>query len=227
METRAGLSRFLSRAAVDEVLSGRLKLNPEGQSTELTVLFADIRGFTALSAQLRPEEVVHFLNAFFAEAVDTVERNGGIVDKFVGDCVMAIWGAVSPEEDDARRAVRAALELVERGGRIRVKDGPLRMGVGLNTGMAVVGAIGSKKRLDYTAIGATVNLAARLCSIAEPQEVLVTAETLVRAGPGVLSEAGPPVLLKGFEIPVVPYRVRGLAQDPGTAGMSNPDSQLR
>jgi adenylate cyclase len=214
METRAGLSRFLSQAAVDEVLSGRLRLNLEGQSTELTVLFADIRGFTALAAHLRPEEVVRFLNAFFAEAVDAVERHGGIVDKFVGDCVMASWGAVKPSEDDARNAIRAALEMVERGGRIRVKDSPLKMGVGLNTGSAVVGAIGSKKRLDYTAIGATVNLAARLCAIAEPQEVLITAETLMRAGAGVMSDAGPAVLLKGFEIPVVPYRVRGLYSSP-------------
>jgi adenylate cyclase len=223
METRAGLSRFLSQAAVDEVLSGRLKLNLEGQSTELTVLFADIRGFTALSALLRPEEVVRFLNAFFAEAVEAVERNGGIVDKFVGDCVMALWGAVKPSEDDARNAVRAALQMVERAGRIRVKDNPLKMGVGLNTGTAVVGAIGGKKRLDYTAIGPTVNLAARLCNIADPQEVLITAETLMRAGSGLLSEAGRPVLLKGFDTPVVPYRVRGLLPPNGAPDLSRAD----
>ncbi len=225
METRAGLSRFLSQGAVDEVLSGRLRLNLEGQSTELTVLFADIRGFTGLSAQLRPEEVVRFLNAFFAEAVDTVERHGGIVDKFIGDCVMALWGAVKPAEDDARRAIQAALEMVERASRITVKGSPLRMGVGLNTGAAVVGAIGGKKRLDYTAIGATVNLAARLCSIAEPQEVLITAETLVRVGPGLSSEASPPVLLKGFETPVVPYRVRGLFA-PGVGSAADSQSTL-
>lgn len=210
METRAGLSRFLSQAAVDEVLSGRLKLNLEGQRAELTVLFADIRGFSAMSAHLRPEEVVRFLNAYFAEAVDTVERHGGIVDKFVGDSVMALWGAVKPTEHDARRAIQAALELVERAGRIRVEDSPLQMGVGLNTGTAVVGAIGGSKRLDYTAIGVAVNLAARLCSIAEPHEVLITAETLRRAGPGIVSEASSPVVLKGFETPIVPYRVRGL-----------------
>jgi adenylate cyclase len=212
VETRAGLSRFLSQAAVEEVLSGRLKVNLEGQATELTVLFADIRGFTALSSHLQPQEVVRFLNAFFAEAVDVVERHGGIVDKFIGDCVMALWGAVTPRPDEARHAIKAALELVERAGVIRVAGAPLQIGVGINTGQAVVGAIGGKKRLDYTAIGATVNLAARLCGIADAGEVLITAESLMRAGPGVMNDASEAVMLKGLETPIVPYRVRAIVQ---------------
>jgi adenylate cyclase len=212
VETRVGLSRFLSQAAVEEVLSGRLEVNLEGQGTELTVLFADIRGFTALSAQLQPQEVVRFLNAFFAEAVDAVERHGGIVDKFIGDCVMALWGAVSPRPDEARHAIKAALELVERAGAIRVAGAPLQIGVGINTGHAVVGAIGGKKRLDYTAIGPTVNLAARLCGIAGAGEVLITAESLLRAGPGVMNDASEAVMLKGLETPIVPYRVRAIVQ---------------
>lgn len=211
METRASLARFLSQAAVEEVLSGRLKLSLQGQTSELTVLFADLRGFTTLSSHMKPEEVVRFLNAFFSEATEAVEGHGGIVDKFVGDCVMALWGAIEPTEDDARRAIAAALEVVERAKRILVRDASLKVGVGLHTGRAVVGAIGGKKRLDYTAVGATVNLAARLCTIAEAQEVLVTAETLMRAGPGVVSEATSPVFLKGLEAPVMPYRIRSLA----------------
>jgi class 3 adenylate cyclase len=212
VETRASLSRFLSQAAVEEVLSGRLKVKLEGQSTDLTVLFADIRGFTTLSAHLRPEEVVRFLNDFFTEAVDAVEKHGGIVDKFIGDCVMALWGAVKPRELEARHAIKAALELVERGARIRVNGAPLQVGVGINTGQAVVGAIGGKRRLDYTAIGATVNLAARLCGIAEAGEVLITAETLMRAGPGVMNDASEAVMVKGLDVPIVPYRVRAIVQ---------------
>jgi adenylate cyclase len=174
------------------------------------VLFADIRGFTTMSSHMPPEEVVRFLNAFFGEAVDAVERNGGVVDKFIGDCVMAMWGAIDQREDGARKSIGAALELVERARKITVAGAPLEMGVGINTGPAVVGAIGAKSRLDYTAIGATVNLAARLCGIAQTGQVLVSSDTLLRAGPGVINEANEAVILKGIDVPIVPYSVRAL-----------------
>lgn len=212
VETRASLSRFLSQAAVEEVLSGRMKVNMAGQNAEVSVLFADIRGFTTMSGHMPPEEVVRFLNAFFGEAVDAVERNGGVVDKFIGDCVMALWGAVDQREDGARKCVAAALEMVERAKRITVAGQPLEVGVGINTGPAVVGAIGAARRLDYTAIGATVNLAARLCGIAQTGQVLVTSDTLMRAGPGVIHEASEAVILKGIDVPIVPYWVKGLTQ---------------
>jgi len=212
VETRASLSRFLSQAAVEEVLSGRMKVNLEGHLEEITVLFADIRGFTTLSSHMRPEEVVRFLNAFFGEAVDAVEKHGGIVDKFIGDCVMGLWGAVGQREDHARNAIKAAMEVVQRATRIRVDGQPLQVGVGINTGPAVVGAIGAQRRLDYTAIGATVNLAARLCGIADSGEVLITSDSLMRAGPGVVAAPGEAVILKGLDVPIVPYAVRSLAQ---------------
>jgi class 3 adenylate cyclase len=212
VETRASLSRFLSPAAVDEVLSGRMKLNMQGQNAEVTVLFADIRGFTTMSGHMPPEEVVRFLNAFFGEAVDAVERHGGVVDKFIGDCVMAMWGAVDQREDGARKAIAGALEMVERAGRITVNGQALEVGVGINTGPAVVGAIGAARRLDYTAIGATVNLAARLCGIAASGQVLVTSDTLLRAGPGLQCEPNEAVILKGIDTPIVPYAVRSITQ---------------
>ncbi len=212
VETRASLSRFLSQAAVEEVLSGRLKVNMQGQSAEVTVLFADIRGFTNMSSHMPPEEVVRFLNVFFGEAVEAVERNNGVVDKFIGDCVMAVWGTVNSRQDDARCSIAAALEMVERAKKIRVNGEPLDIGVGINTGPAVVGAIGAARRQDYTAIGATVNLAARLCGIAQSGQVLVTSDTLMRAGPGVAQEPSEAVLLKGIDVPIVPYSVRALAQ---------------
>ena len=115
---------------------------------------------------MKPEEVVRFLNEFFQEAVDTIEKHHGTVDKFIGDCVMALWGAPLPKEGDARNACRAAIELVERASRITVGGQRLEVGVGVHTGPAVVGALGSKQRMDYTAIGSTVNLSARLCGIA-------------------------------------------------------------
>ncbi|MDP3502079.1 MAG: adenylate/guanylate cyclase domain-containing protein [Myxococcales bacterium] len=212
VERRAQLSRFLSSAAVDEVLSGRLNLKMEGAAAEVTVLFADLRGFTTLSAAMKPEEVVRFLNEFFQEAVDAIEKHHGTVDKFIGDCVMALWGAPLPKEGDARNACRAALELVERASRITVGGQRLEVGVGVHTGPAVVGALGSKQRMDYTAIGSTVNLSARLCGIARENEVLVTSDTLMRAGPGVVTEAGEAVILKGLDTPIVPYTLRSVSQ---------------
>ncbi|MBL8913469.1 MAG: GAF domain-containing protein [Archangium sp.] len=210
VETRASLSRFLSQAAVEEVLSGRMKVNMAGQNAEISVLFCDIRGFTTMSAHMPPEEVVRFLNAFFGEAVDAVERNGGVVDKFIGDCVMAMWGAIDQREDGARKCIASALEIVERSKKIKVNGQYLEVGVGINTGPAVVGAIGAARRLDYTAIGSTVNLAARLCGIAQTGQVLVTSDTLLRAGPGVINEASEAVILKGIDVPIVPYAVKAL-----------------
>ncbi len=212
VENRVNLSRFLSPAAVEEVLSGRLNLRLEGAAAEVTVLYVDIRGFTALSSQMPPEEVVRFLNSFFGVAVDAIERHHGVVDKFIGDCVMAIWGAPEPGESDARNALKAALELMDRASRIQVNGMPLEIGIGLNSGLAVVGAIGSKQRLDFTAIGATVNIAARLCGVAKGGEVLSSNETLMRAGAGVTSEARPEVVLKGIETPMVPHLVTAIAE---------------
>lgn len=207
VENRVRLQRFLSPAAAEEVLSGRLNLRMEGRAAEITVLFADIRGFTTLSSRMQPEDVVRFLNLFFGEMVESVERHGGIVDKFIGDCVMAQWGALDQRADHSRAAVMCALDMVERAQLIRVEGRPLGVGVGLNTGVAVVGAIGSKLRLDYTAIGSTVNLAARLCGLADVGEVLVSEATLRGAGSGVQSEPGEPVILKGIDGLVVPHRV--------------------
>ncbi|HEY3452599.1 MAG TPA: adenylate/guanylate cyclase domain-containing protein [Myxococcales bacterium] len=208
VENRMSLQRFLSPGAAEEVLGGRLKLRMEGQRAEITVLFIDIRGFTTMSSQMQPEEVVGFLNTFFAEMVECVERHGGIVDKFIGDCVMALWGAIDQRQDNPRRAVACALEMVLRASAIKADGRPLEVGVGINTGTAVVGAIGSKRRLDYTAIGSTVNLSARLCGLADPGQVIITEDTLRQAGPGIVTEAGEPVILKGIDHAVVPYVVK-------------------
>jgi adenylate cyclase len=108
--------------------------------------------------------------------------------------------------------LRAALELIERASRIQVNGRPLQIGVGLNTGLAIVGAIGSKQRLDFTAIGSTVNVAARLCGVAQQGEVLSSTDTLLRAGAGVASSARPTVVLKGLETPMVPHLVTAVAE---------------
>lgn len=214
VENRINLSRFMSRAAVDEVLAGNASVKLDGTAAEVTVLFADIRGFTKLSAALRPEEVVRFLNRFFEEMVEAVEQCGGTVDKFIGDCVMALWGAPLPRPDDPRNAMLAALSMIERSRKIDVMGRPLTMGIGINTGEVVLGSIGSKQRLDYTAIGSAVNVAARLCSICKEGEILVTADTMMRAGAGVFADANEPVVLKGIDKPIVPYTLKTIGSRP-------------
>jgi adenylate cyclase len=155
-----------------------------GEEREVTVLFADIRGFTRYSHAHSAREVVELLNAYLEEVVPIVERHGGMVDKYIGDGVMALFGAPDDRPDHVERAVRAAVEMVERTHELRKKwvkhdFSDFRIGVGIQTGPALVGTVGSRRRLDYTAIGDTVNTAARIESANKEHrsEILIGART--------------------------------------------------
>ena len=156
-----------SEAVARALESGGATLDLHGQQRDITVLFCDIRGFTPFSEQHTPHEVVRLLNAFFAVAVPAIEAEGGTVNQYIGDAVMVIFGAPQPQPNHASRAVRAAVEIVRRvhglGDRWKALGAePFRVGIGIHTGGAVVGTVGSPGRLDYTAIGDTVNTAARI-----------------------------------------------------------------
>ena len=149
------------------------------KSTEIAVLFVDIRGFTALSEKLEPDKVVDILNRFLTLSSDAVHNNGGTLDKFIGDCTMAFWGAPLPCEDKAYLAGKAAMEMMERAHEFaeyttKACGHPVTFSLGLHMGPAVVGSFGSPRRKDYTAIGDTVNTASRLESIAEPGAVYIS-----------------------------------------------------
>jgi class 3 adenylate cyclase len=158
-----------------------------GARRDITVLFADVVGFTPLSEKLAPEAIVDVLNDLFTILTEIVFRHGGTVDKFIGDCVMAFWGAPEAQEDHASRALDAAkdmLRFIEIGNaRWKKKHGiEIQLAIGVNSGAAIVGNIGSEVRLEYTAIGEVVNLAARLEAIARPQQILLTSSTKDAAG---------------------------------------------
>jgi class 3 adenylate cyclase len=180
------LERNFARCVSPEVLV-RMYQTPEGdflkpERREISVLFADLRGFTRMSNAISPEEVHLAINSFLAEMVAAVEKFGGTVDKFVGDEVMALFGAPLPQQDHALRALLCAVEMQARHARWAearsAADKPgLGLGVGVATGPVVVGNVGTPQRLEYTALGHTVNLGARLCGDAAAGEILTTART--------------------------------------------------
>ncbi|MDE2235968.1 MAG: adenylate/guanylate cyclase domain-containing protein [Gammaproteobacteria bacterium] len=181
-------NRFLDpRVVSDLVKTQRNLLDDKASSCELTVLFSDIRGFTQLSENRTPEEVVSLLNRYFSRQVEVIFKHGGTVDKFIGDCIMAFWGAPVPDPDQARHAVEAALEMAKVLEEFRRDLGDLSgsfdIGIGIHTGPAVVGFMGSENKLDYTAIGDTVNLASRIESQTKGlSRILVSAATRERCG---------------------------------------------
>jgi len=167
LRLRSTFGKYVSPDVMEEILKHPTGLDLGGRRKHITVLFSDIRGFTSLSEQIEPEQVIALLSDYLAQVTHIVFQNGGTVDKFIGDAVMAIFGAPKSHEDDAYRAVKAGLDMVKLANSLspnwlKAIGSPLKIGVGINTGDAVVGSIGSEIRSDFTAIGDTVNLASRL-----------------------------------------------------------------
>lgn len=166
-QARSMLSRYLAPSVVKEMLKSSVSANLGGIRTEITVLFSDIRGFTSLSENLAPEATAELLNHYLEVMTETIFRNEGTIDKFEGDAILAFFGAPQAYEDHAERAVKTAVEMIEQ---VKELDeswkaqaqSPLQIGIGIHTGEAFVGNIGSSRRMDYTIIGDTVNLASRL-----------------------------------------------------------------
>ena len=163
---RSTMARYMDPALADRLVRGGEDILG-GTSAVVTLLFSDIRGFTTLTEQLGPQATVSMLNEYFTLMVDCIQHEGGMLDKFIGDAIMAAFGLPEPADDDADRAVRTAIAMIRslnEWNSIRLADGkpPVGMGIGLNTDAVVAGNIGSPKRMDFTMIGDGVNLAARL-----------------------------------------------------------------
>ena len=186
-----------------------------GLMQPVTVLFADIRGFSGISERMDAREVVSMLNEFFTAMTDVIINCGGTLDKYIGDCVMALFGAPVPASDDAERAVRAAVAMQRRVlelSRSRAGRGlaEIQIGIGVHTGDAVVGNIGSTQRMQYTAIGDTVNLAARLVSHAASGQIVISSACFSSVSDFSLCESLGDVQFKGLDrksdIYSVPWR---------------------
>jgi adenylate cyclase len=177
--TRERFQRLLSPAIAEQVLAGKVEVKKYGEARPCTVLFSDIRGFTSMSEAIPAREMVDMLNEYFELMVDIIFKYQGTLDKFVGDEIMALYGAPVSYGDDAVRAVRTALEMYQVLEALNVRreaDGkqPIKIGIGINTGEVVAGYLGSSKALEYTVIGDSVNVGARLCSHAAPGECLIS-----------------------------------------------------
>jgi adenylate cyclase len=184
---RGDLGRFMSKPLVDAIVRGDHPLALGGKRANVSVLFADVVGFTPLAEARSAEQVVAILNDLFSVLSEIVFRHEGTVDKFIGDCLMAVFGAPVPQEDHAARALAAAEDMMRfleaANDEWREKyDVEVRLGIGVNSGEAIVGNIGSDKRMEYTVIGDVVNVAARLESIAQPNQVLVAESTCALVG---------------------------------------------
>ncbi len=202
-------ARYTSDAVVEEILRvGDVVLT--GERREVTVLFADIRNFTSFAESRQPEEVMRLLNDVLGRLADAVLEHGGTLDKFLGDGLMAVWGAPVRHESDASSAVTAALQMLHEVTSLnaqRPHEPPFELGIGLNTGVVLAGSLGSTRRTEYTCIGDAVNVASRLCALAAPGEILVgegTARALEHLAP---MEALAPVRVKGKAQPVPLFRV--------------------
>lgn len=184
---RGDLGRFMPRELVEAIVSGEHSLELGGKRMEISVLFADVVAFTPMAETRDATRVVALLNELFSVLSEVVFRHEGIVDKFIGDCIMAVWGAPEPREDHAERALAAAEDMLRfletANDEWRERYGcEIRLGIGVNSGEAIVGNIGSSKRMEYTVIGDTVNVAARLEAIARPDQILVPEAVAERVG---------------------------------------------
>lgn len=180
---RGNFERFFAPALAARIASSTDALRLGGDKRRVVVLFSDIRGFTSLSETMPPDEIAALLSEYFTAMVDCVFRHGGTLDKFIGDAIMAQWGAPVAQDDDADRALAASFDMLDALADLNAEwrargRAELRIGIGLNAGEVFAGYVGSERRLEYTVLGDAVNVASRLCSAAAGGEILITEELL-------------------------------------------------
>lgn len=203
------LSMVTDAQVAEQLVAGKIRLG--GEARQVSVLFCDIRGYTALSAGMDPEKVIAILNVHMGALTGVVYRHHGVITQFAGDAIMAVFGAPASHGNDAENAARCALDMLAERERLnREAPPPLGIGIGIASGAVVAGCIGAEKRADYTVIGERVNLAARLCSAAGAGRIFIDATTRAALPPAIAAGALPePLQLKGFAGGVPAWEVGG------------------
>lgn len=212
--------RYLSDAVVSEILESPDGLRLGGEKRTVTMLLADLRGFSAIAERHAPEQVVRIINNYLGTMADVILARDGTIDEFVGDSVLGFFGAPVPREDDARRALLCALEMqqgMDRVNRRNLDEGlpAVEMGIAVHTGDVVVGNIGSEKRAKYGAVGGHVNLTARIEGYTCGGQVLISESTLRAAGEGIVTGGSLLVRAKGFPEPIRVHDLLGVEDAPG------------
>ena len=212
---RSSLSRMLSPNLVERIVSGDLVIEKGGAVKRVTVLFADIRGFTSLTERITPAEMIAMMNEYFERVSNVIFSHDGTLDKYIGDAVMALWGAPLGTDEDELQAVRAGYhiqEVVRAFNEERKAAGleQIGVGVGIATAHVTAGYVGSSRTMSYTVFGRGVNLAARLCGLAAPGEVLLGPQTFEAVRNDIEGIELPETRLKGMADAVRPVRLTGL-----------------
>jgi adenylate cyclase len=212
--------RYVTRQVADHLMKADQQLG--GELVPVTILFSDIRSFTSISESMPPRELLDFLNEYFSGMVESVLTHNGVVDKFIGDAIMAVFGAPVPEEGDALNAVRSALDMRARLETINVgfrqRGLPeIRTGIGLHTGQVVAGNMGHAQRMEYTVIGDAVNLASRLEGMTKELgcDVILSEDLYQKVESSVVAEPLRKIKVKGREQEVLVYRLVRLADGVG------------
>jgi len=209
---RNRLSRYVGEHVVEKLINSKKEMFFENERKEVTVLFADIRSFTTIAEGMSAEDVVFMLNNFFNIMGKIIFQHNGILDKFIGDQIMAIFGLIASENPAPSDAIKAALEMQDAAEALKNKKNiqnkqGFEIGIGINTGTAIVGNIGFESRIDYTAIGDSINIAARLQQLAKGGEIIIGELTYSQTLPGFSTQLRDEIFLKNMVHPIQCYNV--------------------
>ncbi len=206
----SNFQRYFSPDLAKQIADHGEEVKLGGAKRDVVILFSDIRGFTSMSENMDPDDVAHLMREYFTEMVEIIFRNGGTLDKFIGDAIMALWGAPFSTPDDADKAVTAAIEMQRKLVELnqhwaQTGKPPVQIGVGINFGTVFAGNIGSEQRLEYTVLGDAVNTASRLCSAAAKGEIVISDILYKRLKSPPKTEARDPIKVKNKTQPVRIY----------------------
>jgi adenylate cyclase len=206
----SNFQRYFSPDLAKQIADHGEEVKLGGAKRDVVILFSDIRGFTSMSEKMDPDDVAHLMREYFTEMVEIIFRNGGTLDKFIGDAIMALWGAPFGTPDDADKAITAAIEMQRKLVELNqhwssTGKPPIQIGVGINFGTVFAGNIGSEQRLEYTVLGDAVNTASRLCSAAAKGEIVISDILYKRLKTPPKTESRDPIKVKNKAQPVAIY----------------------